>query len=407
MHRDADGAGLIGNRARDGLPDPPGGIGGEFVAAAILEFIHGLHQADIAFLDQVEELQAAIGVFLGDGDHQAKIGFHHLLLRHAGFALALAHLLVDALELGHRQADLGRHDGDIVADRLDAGAGILGKLDPALVALELAHLAEPLRIKLVILVLLEEFLTRNLVALGQPQQAAFQHHQLLVVAVEAFHQAFDAVVVEMHRFHQPHHLMLQLGVGLVLLGIGIGMHQGGLQALFLGLLQLLVMLGDGVKGFQHLRLELRFHGGERQVGLVVLVHFLGPGNHAIGQHGAWRHGHGSRLGAVALHHDALDRAARLRRLGLGRGLELGLHLRLHRGRCSGFLVFFLQRRIRPGTAAHGGFQIHHIAQQQAAFHQFVAPMHNRLDGQRAFADRADHLLAAGLDALGDGDFALA
>src|SRR5262249_18316363 len=51
VHRDADSARLIGDRSRDRLPDPPGGVGGEFVAAAIFEFIDRLHQADIAFLD--------------------------------------------------------------------------------------------------------------------------------------------------------------------------------------------------------------------------------------------------------------------------------------------------------------------------------------------------------------------
>src|SRR6516225_5197074 len=59
MHGNADGARLVGDRARDRLPDPPRGIGRELVDR--------LHQADIAFLDQVEELQAAVGVFLGDG----------------------------------------------------------------------------------------------------------------------------------------------------------------------------------------------------------------------------------------------------------------------------------------------------------------------------------------------------
>src|SRR6516162_11414591 len=39
VHGDADGARLIGDRARDRLPDPPRGIGRELVAAAILEFV--------------------------------------------------------------------------------------------------------------------------------------------------------------------------------------------------------------------------------------------------------------------------------------------------------------------------------------------------------------------------------
>ena len=42
-----------------------------------------------------------------------------------------------------------------------------------------------------------------------------------------------------------------------------------------------------------------------------------------------------------------------------------------------------------------------------AFVQLVAPDDDGLEGQRAFAQAGDHGLAAGLDALGDGDFALA
>ena len=91
VHRDADGARLVGDRAGDRLPDPPGRVGRELVAAAVLELVDRLHQADIAFLDQVEELQAAVGVFLGDRDHEAQVGLDHLLLGLARLALALLH----------------------------------------------------------------------------------------------------------------------------------------------------------------------------------------------------------------------------------------------------------------------------------------------------------------------------
>jgi hypothetical protein len=57
VHRNTDGARLIGDGAGDGLTDPPRRIGREFVAAAIFELVHRLHQADVALLNQVEELQ--------------------------------------------------------------------------------------------------------------------------------------------------------------------------------------------------------------------------------------------------------------------------------------------------------------------------------------------------------------
>ena len=66
MYGNANRSGLVGNGAGDGLAYPPRCVRRELIAAAILELIDRLHQADIAFLDQVEELQAAVGVFLGD-----------------------------------------------------------------------------------------------------------------------------------------------------------------------------------------------------------------------------------------------------------------------------------------------------------------------------------------------------
>ena len=42
VHRDADGARLVGDGAGDRLANPPSGVGGEFVAAAILEFLDAL-----------------------------------------------------------------------------------------------------------------------------------------------------------------------------------------------------------------------------------------------------------------------------------------------------------------------------------------------------------------------------
>ena len=72
-------------RARDGLANPPDGVGGELVAAAVLEFFHALHQADVAFLDQIQKRLAAVGVFLGHRHHQAQVG-----LRHVGLGLMRA-----------------------------------------------------------------------------------------------------------------------------------------------------------------------------------------------------------------------------------------------------------------------------------------------------------------------------
>ena len=73
VDRDADRAGLVGDGPRDRLADPPGRVGAELVAAAILVLVHRPHQAGVAFLDQVQEAQAAVAVLLGDRDHQPQV----------------------------------------------------------------------------------------------------------------------------------------------------------------------------------------------------------------------------------------------------------------------------------------------------------------------------------------------
>ncbi len=63
-------------------------------------------------------------------------------------------------------------------------------------------------------------------------------------------------------------------------------------------------------------------------------------------------------------------------------------------------------RVGRFGAAEGGVEIDDVAQQEAAFDQGLAPLDDGAQGQWAFADAADHLFAARLDTLGDGDFAL-
>ena len=107
MHRDADGAGLIGDGAGDGLANPPGGVGRELVAAAVLELVDRLHEADVALLNEVEELQAAVGVLLRDGDDEAQVGFDQLALGLLGVHVALDHFALGALELADGDAGVG------------------------------------------------------------------------------------------------------------------------------------------------------------------------------------------------------------------------------------------------------------------------------------------------------------
>ena len=73
VHRDADRPGLVGDGPGDRLANPPGRVGAELVAAAVLVLVDGPHQPGVAFLDQVKERQAAVAVLLGDRDDQPEV----------------------------------------------------------------------------------------------------------------------------------------------------------------------------------------------------------------------------------------------------------------------------------------------------------------------------------------------
>ena len=99
VHRNTNGASLVGDRTCDGLADPPRGVSGKLVAAAVFEFVHRFHQANVAFLNQIQELQAAVGVFLGNRNHQTQVGLDHLFLGITRSLLAFVHAFVDALQV--------------------------------------------------------------------------------------------------------------------------------------------------------------------------------------------------------------------------------------------------------------------------------------------------------------------
>ena len=112
VHRDADRARLVGERARDRLADPPGRIGRELEALAVVELLGRADQAERALLDQVEERQALVAVVLGDRDDQPQVGLDHLLL---GVEVAALDALgeIDLL-LGGQQA----HLADVLEEQL-------------------------------------------------------------------------------------------------------------------------------------------------------------------------------------------------------------------------------------------------------------------------------------------------
>ena len=80
MDRNANCAGLIGNRPGNGLANPPGGVGRKLVSAAIFVLVDRPHQARVPLLNEVQEAHPPIAVFLGDRDHQPQVSARELPL---------------------------------------------------------------------------------------------------------------------------------------------------------------------------------------------------------------------------------------------------------------------------------------------------------------------------------------
>mmetsp|Transcript_8723 Transcript_8723/g.14686 ORF Transcript_8723/g.14686 Transcript_8723/m.14686 type:complete len:397 (-) Transcript_8723:1129-2319(-) len=92
VHRQPDRARVVGDGARDRLPDPPRGVRGEAEAARRVELLGRLDQPDRALLDQVLQRQPLVHVLFRDRDHQAQVGRDEQLLRLL-HALLLANVL--------------------------------------------------------------------------------------------------------------------------------------------------------------------------------------------------------------------------------------------------------------------------------------------------------------------------
>ncbi len=172
----------------------------------------------------------------------------------------------------------------------------------------------------------------------------------------------------MDLIDQIDHLLARLLVPRIELAIDrLVVLQAG-QPLLLQAAQPPVALGDLVEGLEHAVPDRGLHGRERQRALVEIVLVLGLGL-----------GFGLAPGRLTA---VLGSAVRPRLGWLG-VLALGL------------------------GAAVGRLEIDHVAQQDLALADLVAPADDRAHGQRALAQGLEHGVAPGLDALGDLDLALA
>ncbi len=274
VHRDADGARLVGNRARDRLANPPRGVGRELVAAAVFELVHRLHQADVALLNQIEELQAAVGVLLGNRDHQAQVGLDHLFLGVARGGFAFVHALVDAFQLIERHHHLRLQVDQLLLQILDRRNVARHHRAPRLAGGGLFF--DPFQV---------EHVRGDLVAgLVAPREVGDE--QLLRVAALVDDDAAQFALVLAHVVHLAAQQVAQL-----LDGLGgeadahqplgqrvLRLHVVGRAPAFLvvGLVHLLEQRGDLVKALQCLGLEL-FQQARHGLGAalaVVVVFFV-------------------------------------------------------------------------------------------------------------------------------------
>ena len=83
VHRQPHRAPLVGERARDGVADPPRRVGREAIAATVVVALDRLDEADVALLDQVGERHAAVVEAARDRDHQAQVRLDELVLARA------------------------------------------------------------------------------------------------------------------------------------------------------------------------------------------------------------------------------------------------------------------------------------------------------------------------------------
>jgi hypothetical protein len=126
VERKADGAGLVRDRTRHRLADPPGGVRRKLVSPAVVELLDGPHEPHVPLLDQVEERDAGRRVGPCHRDHEAKVGLDELAL-----GRLVAHVLAP------RQVELlGAREEGAVADLADVR---VQQIDRRRLALDLLH----------------------------------------------------------------------------------------------------------------------------------------------------------------------------------------------------------------------------------------------------------------------------
>src|SRR5262249_31529700 len=80
VHRETDRATRVRDATGDRLTDPPRRVRRELEALAPVELLDGVHQAEVALLDEVEQRQAGRLVLLRDRHDQTEVRLHERAL---------------------------------------------------------------------------------------------------------------------------------------------------------------------------------------------------------------------------------------------------------------------------------------------------------------------------------------
>ena len=90
VQRKSHDAALLRKGLKYGLANPPHGIGYEFETSGLIEFLCGLDQTEIAFVDKVRKAEALVLILLCDGNHETEVCPGKLL---ESFLVSLAYAL--------------------------------------------------------------------------------------------------------------------------------------------------------------------------------------------------------------------------------------------------------------------------------------------------------------------------
>ena len=263
---------------------------------------------------------------------------------------------------------------------------------------------EPARVELAAHVLLQKVLADDAVAFGEPHQPAFVGHEALVDVVELLDEGIDARLVEPQRLHLGDDLFLQLLVLALLRRRQRGVLQAEFDVLLLQAAQALERIRRSCRRSRPPSASARPRWRRAKANSPCRLRRNRSRPRPRPDPSAPRRPR--RAGALkALRRRALPAAPASARPADAARRERACRppaaSACRRGR--------YHRRLHllgVGTGV-GRFEVDDVAEEDFSFVELVAPDDDGLEGERAFAEARDHRLAAGLDALGDGDFALA